>query len=70
MCRDALMTNDFEVMTAEMILVDEPDFLAHGGKWLTFGEINGSTVRMHVEGTLDSILGLARNIIAHHTAAH
>jgi len=64
------MTNEFVVTEAEILLVDEPGFLAHGGQSLVFGVLQGGTVRMRAEGSLAAIRCLARDIIAHHTAAH
>jgi hypothetical protein len=64
------MTNDFVVNEAEILLVDEPGFLAHGGQSLAFGMLHDGTVQMHAVGSLDAIRCLARDIIAHHTAAH
>jgi len=64
------MTNEFVVTEAEILLVDEPGFLAHGGQSLVFGMLQGGTVQMRAEGSLDAIRCLARDIIAHHTAAH
>lgn len=63
------MTNDFMVTTAEILLLDEQGFLASGGETLTFGVLDGTTVRLHAEGSAAAIRGLARGIIAHHTAA-
>jgi len=64
------MTNEFVVTEAEILLVDEPGFMAHGGQSLAFGDLRDGTVRMRAEGSLDAIRCLARDIIAHHTAAH
>jgi len=64
------MTNDFIVTEEEILLVDEPGFLARGGQSLAFGVLQGGTVNLHAEGSVAAIRCLARDIIAHHTAAH
>ncbi len=63
------MTNEFLVLTREIGLVEEADFLTHGGEELHFGSVVDGTVRLVAQGTADSIGRLARMIKAHHTAA-
>jgi hypothetical protein len=63
------MTNDFTVTTTEILLLDEPGFLACGGQTLSFGVLDGTTVLLRAEGSTAAIRALARDIIAHHTAA-
>ena len=63
------MSSDFLVLTQEMFLVDDGEFFANGGVVLTFGELDGDSVSMHVEGSRHSITCLARHIVEHHTAA-
>jgi hypothetical protein len=67
---EVAMSNDFLVLTEEMFLVDDGEFFANGGVVLTFGELDGDSVSMHVEGSRRSITCLARHIVEHHTAAH
>jgi hypothetical protein len=64
------MTNDFLLQVEELFLVDEREFYANGGAVLQFGEVDGRTVGLHVEGTREAITGLARHIVEHHTASH
>jgi hypothetical protein len=63
------MTNEFLVNVKEIVLLDERDFLTHGGKDLHFGSLVGDTVRLYASGSPDAIRWLATSIITHHTAA-
>jgi len=63
------MRAKFLVLTAEIVQVEEHDFLTHGGQELHFGSVAGDTVSMYAVGSPDSIGRLARTIRAHHTAA-
>jgi hypothetical protein len=63
------MSNDFLVRVEELLLLDEIEFFANGGSALAFGEVDGDTVALHVEGTRVAITGLARHIAEHHTAS-
>jgi hypothetical protein len=63
-----VMTNEFTVSTDEILLVDEPDFRAHGGRHLHFGEVDLSSVHMYAVGSRSAIRCLAQQIIAHGTA--
>ena len=63
------MSNEFTVLVGELVLLDEDAFLANGGEELWFGALEGATVRLHATGSPESIRGLARTIVAHHTAA-
>jgi hypothetical protein len=64
------MTNEFLVQTTEILLLDEGDFLAHGGERLHFGHVDREVVSLQATGTAASIGFLARTIIGHRTAAH
>jgi hypothetical protein len=63
------MTNEFLVLRKEIVLLDEADFIAHGGECVRFGSVDGDAVRLIAVGSRESIRQLARRIIAHHTAA-
>ena len=64
------MTNEFLVQAREVLLLDETDFLTHGGEQLHFGSICNDTVPIYAIGSPEAIGRLARTIITHHTAAH
>ena len=51
------------------MLVEERDFLSHGGEKLHFGSVVDGTVCLRVDGSPDSIRRLAGMICAHRTAA-
>lgn len=63
------MTREFLVHARELVLLDERDFLTHGGEDVHFGSIADDTVCLYATGSAESIGRLARSIIAHHTAA-
>ncbi len=64
------MTNEFLVQAREILLLDEHDFLAHGGEGIHFGHLDGDLVCLRATGTVESIGRLARTIVSHRTAAH
>jgi hypothetical protein len=64
------MTNEFTVSTNEILLLDEPSFLANGGTHLRFGRVDGDSVHLHAIGSAAAIRCLAQQIIAHGTATH
>ena len=38
------MTNEFLVKSREILLLDESDFIAHGGEGIQFGHLDGEVV--------------------------
>lgn len=64
------MTNEFLVHAKEIVLIDEIDFLTHGGEGIQFGHLDRDVVCLRATGTVDSIGRLAHTIIGHRTAAH
>lgn len=63
------MTNEFLVLAKEILLLDERDFIAHGGDRIEFGHLDRGVVTLRATGTSQSIGRLAHSIIGHRTAA-
>ena len=63
------MQNVFLVNAREIVLLDDRDFYAHGGRELRFGTVVDGIVELLATGSSAAIGDLARSIIAHHTAA-
>ena len=63
------MTNEFLVKSKEILLLDESDFIAHGGEGIQFGHVDGEVVCLRATGSVASIGHLARIIVTHRTAA-
>ena len=49
------MTNQFMVQTREIFLFEESEFLAHGGRTVRFGAVDGNVVRLEATGSAGAI---------------